>query len=243
MSRIGNARQMMTVLTFIAGIAVGGVISYGVYRIHRHTLPPPVVAPERHYVSATVVALGDSITYGYRAPKGADWPSDARRLDPGLSISNRGILGNTVNWPGCKSCDLTLVQRFQRDVLDIPGARTLVILAGVNDIAQGGNAAEIEEGLTIVTREAHAHHIRVIGCTILPYGASGIPKQANTTRVLVNAWILHKSGDDRVLDTATAMEDPEDHSWLNPVYDSGDGTHPNALGYEVLAKVIAPALK
>lgn len=119
-----------------------------------------------------------------------------------------------------------------------------MILEGVNDILQGGNANEIEQGLSKVTQEAHVHHLKVIGCTILPYGGSpGWSTKGEAIRTAVNRWILHSSGDDTVLDTAARMASPMGVMWLNPIYDSGDGIHPNAAGHEALAKMVVAALK
>src|ERR1035437_9682081 len=92
----------------------------------------PIAPPIFHFQTAEVVALGDSIRRGAGAPSGQDWPSDARRLLPDLTISNRGIDGNPVIWPACLTCDLPAVQRLSRDVLSIPGTKTLVVLDGVN---------------------------------------------------------------------------------------------------------------
>ena len=88
----------------------------------------------------TVVAFGDSITDGVRSTVGADarWPNDlARRLDaldgPTLSVADEGIGGNRV-LTGARCCGASAGARFERDALDQPGVRDIIVLEGINDI-------------------------------------------------------------------------------------------------------------
>ncbi len=82
-------------------------------------------------VKGTVVALGDSITDGAYSTVNADkrWPNDlARRLNARegvtLSVADEGISGNQV-LQDIACCGVGALNRFDRDVVDRAGARTL----------------------------------------------------------------------------------------------------------------------
>lgn len=99
-----------------------------------------VLAPEREL--GTVVALGDSITDGVGSTLGAhaSWPNDlARRLDalqgPSLAVIDEGIAGNRVlhESPGY---GVDALVRFHRDVVEQAGAREVILLEGLNDLAR-----------------------------------------------------------------------------------------------------------
>ena len=99
-----------------------------------------VLAPEREL--GTVVALGDSITDGVGSTLGAhaSWPNDlARRLDalqgPSLAVIDEGIAGNRVlhESPGY---GVDALARFHRDVVEQAGAREVILLEGLNDLAR-----------------------------------------------------------------------------------------------------------
>ena len=99
-----------------------------------------VLAPEREL--GTVVALGDSITDGVGSTLGAhaNWPNDlARRLDPlqgpSLAVIDEGIAGNRVlhESPGY---GVDALARFHRDVVEHAGAREVILLEGLNDLAR-----------------------------------------------------------------------------------------------------------
>ena len=104
------------------------------------------LAPDRVSVLAaravhgTVVALGDSLTDGFRSGLDANarWPNDlARRLHrhigPTLSVVDAGIAGNRV-LSGSPCYGAGALARIRRDALGQPGAREVILLEGINDI-------------------------------------------------------------------------------------------------------------
>jgi lysophospholipase L1-like esterase len=210
------------------------------------------------HTRGTVVAFGDSITNGHNSTVGASkrYPDAlAERLAAAripLAVANAGITGNLllsqVPCFGEKG-----IARFQRDALDQPGVRTIILLEGANDIwdSQGIPACgttpvvtvrQIIGGYQALIRAAHARGIRVIGATILPFKASyESPAQfakAEAVREAVNKWILTSGQYDAVEDFARAVADPADPQRLNPAYDSGDSLHPNDAGYQAIAAAI-----
>jgi lysophospholipase L1-like esterase len=224
-----------------------------------------VEAPAR---AAAIVTFGDSITDGAGVQPNTDrrWPDVlARRLqaDPAtrhLAVLNHGIGGNRMLLDGAGPNALA---RFERDVLAQPGVRFLIILEGVNDLGTSTRDAPIDadahralvRNITAayaqMVQRARARGIKVIGATIIPYGASGFyhPDAANEAdRQGINAWIRAPGHFDAVVDFDAVLRDPAEPRRMRPALDSGDGLHPSLAGYEAMANSIplslfaAPAL-
>jgi hypothetical protein len=87
--------------------------------------------------AGAVVVLGDSISDGIGSTVDANqrWPDLlADKLDHGShpwGVVNMGISGNQVLSDGAGQSALA---RFDRDVLAVPGVRTVIIFEGVNDL-------------------------------------------------------------------------------------------------------------
>ncbi|WP_308297198.1 MULTISPECIES: SGNH/GDSL hydrolase family protein [unclassified Streptomyces] len=206
---------------------------------------------------ADAVALfGDSITDGFGSTPGANrrW-SDALAERTGRPVLNAGIGGNLLlndsAWYGEKG-----VHRLRRDVLDQPGVDTLVVLLGLNDIgfsetdeqptyqpAPVVEAAELIAGHRELIRQGRAAGLRVIGCTLLPFGGSDHwGEHAAKVSHELNEWIRCSGEYDAVVDLNRALADPVDPDRLRPSYDFGDHLHPNDAGYEVMAQALSMAL-
>jgi lysophospholipase L1-like esterase len=212
-----------------------------------------------------VVAIGDSITDGVNSDIGANarWPNDlARRLDavggPTLAVADEGIGGNRV-LTGSPLYGASAEARFERDVLDQPGVRDVILLEGINDIGfsagprpvtrglarqgTGVSAAEIIAGYRRLIAAAHARGLRIFGATLLPFRGAGYYSAAGeATREAVNHWIRTSGAFDGVIDFDKVMRDPADPLRLNPSYDSGDHLHPNDAGYQAMANAINLAM-
>jgi lysophospholipase L1-like esterase len=78
---------------------------------------------------------------------------------------------------------------------------------------------------------------RVFGTTILP--AAYMPAQVAEWQK-VNTWMREEWSRwfDGMFDFAAALEHPEGGGKLNLSYNSGDGTHPNDLGYQRIADAV-----
>ena len=204
---------------------------------------------------AAVVALGNSITDGRGSgtDKQNRWPDElARRLqnDPStrqVAVLNAGIGGNCV----LRDClGPSALARLDRDVLQAPGARWLIVLEGVNDIGQAKDAAQadsVARGLIMAYRQiaerAHARGLVVFGATILPFGGSFYDTPfREAARVTVNQWIRTGGTFDAVIDLDRAMRDPSQSDRLAAVGDGGDHLHPNEVGYRMMAAAVDLAL-
>jgi lysophospholipase L1-like esterase len=196
-----------------------------------------------------VVVLGDSITDGRGSTTDGNnrWPDDfAARLQTnsataGVAVLNMGIGGNGI----FGGLGPSAVKRFDRDVLEQGGVRSLIIFEGVNDIggAHGDRETTIATNLIAAYRQfiaqAHARNLRVYGATITPFGGSFYDSPAHeTARQAVNDWIRTNNLCDAVIDFDSAVRDPAAPAKLLPAYDTGDHLHLNPAGYHAMADAI-----
>ncbi len=214
-----------------------------------------VTAPQG---AAAIVVLGDSITDGHATTtNGNDRWTDvlAERLQGSpatkmLGVLNQGIGGNHLL---TDSLGPNALARFDRDVVAQAGVKYLIVLEGVNDLgglARQGSATP-EQHAALVERiissyqqivyRAHAHGIRVLGATILPYAGSGYYHPApsdEADRQAVNQWIRGPGHFDAVVDFDKKMLDPSQPDRMLPAYDSGDHLHPGPGGYRVMGDAV-----
>ncbi|MET7480607.1 SGNH/GDSL hydrolase family protein [Streptomyces sp. NPDC005648] len=197
----------------------------------------------------TVVAFGDSITDGTTSTQGANhrWTdilSDRLRSAvasgwnvPRYSVVNEGISGNRIlaNGLGRPADNQAGLVRFSRDALSHPNVKVIVIALGVNDILRDPHRADpdrILTGLRTMVGQAHAHGVKVVGATLMPFqGHSGYTAASEAVRRRVNAEIRSGRVYDAVVDFDKALRDPYNPRRLRSDYDCGDHLHPSDRGY------------
>jgi lysophospholipase L1-like esterase len=208
--------------------------------------------------SSAVVALGDSITDGHGATTNGNdrWTDDlASRLQRSaptnrIAVLNQGIGGNHLLTDGLGPNALA---RFDRDVLAQSGVRYLIVLEGINDLGMLTRTTMASEGQhedlvrrmigaynQIIVR-AHAHGIKVIGGTLLPFMGTDFyhPTVSNESdRKILNAWIRAPGHFDAAIDFDAITADPALPDRLRTDYDSGDHLHPSPRGYRAMADAI-----
>jgi lysophospholipase L1-like esterase len=192
-----------------------------------------------------IVAFGDSITDGYQSTVGANrrWPDVlAERLKGRAAVVNDGISGNRVLSDGAiPTFGESALTRFDRDVLALPGATHLVVLEGINDLGGRPNptAEQLIAGYRQLIARAHAHGLKVILATLIPYGgANYFRPEGEAERRKVNAWIRKGRGFDGVIDFDAAIRDPARPERMQAALQSGDWLHPNDAGYRKMADSI-----
>ncbi len=200
-----------------------------------------------------IVALGDSITDGYKSTAEANkrWPNRlAARLaeqkgGSKVAVLNAGITGNRLLHDENGSNALA---RLDRDVLVQSGARYLIVLLGINDIGFPGavTADEIIAAHRQIIDRGHAMGLKVYGGTLTPFQAY-LPALYYTDvgeeqRQAVNKWIRTSKVYDAVIDFDKAIRDPSNPARILPAYDSGDNLHPNDAGYKAMADTISLSL-
>ena len=161
----------------------------------------------------------------------------------GIGVVNAGISGNRVL--GDNNSGLA---RLSRDVLAVPGVRWMTLLEGINDITNAtrtGTAGTTFTADTLIAAYrqmieiAHGHGVKVIGCTLTPYGGSNVyTEQGEAIRQAVNRWIRTGGAFDAVFDFDQATRDPQDASRFRTGADSPDMLHPANPGYAFMAESI-----
>lgn len=190
-----------------------------------------------------IVALGDSTTAGtpgFRSPIEAPpaGSGDPRsqyawwlgRARPGWEVLNRGVDGERSD---------QIAARFERDVV-AAAPHAAIIIAGVNDIYQGREAAAVVRELRRLYDACARQRIHVVAGTIVPYNTA-TPEQ-NARMREVNEWIrscAEREPHMAFADTRAAVAAPGDPDRL---FESSDELHPSVEGYRRMAEALLPAL-
>lgn len=204
-------------------------------------------------VVGTLIALGDSITDGYLSTKNNNqrYPDFlaqrlASRKGQTLSVVNAGIIGNELLTVRPQlQFGYPVPARLARDVLTQPGARAVILLAGINDIGdRSAKAADLIPVYQQIIQAARAAGLKIYGGTLVPFaGSTGTYKgdygtaKGEQERQKLNTWIRTSNAFDGVIDFDKALRDPADPSRLLPAYDA-DKLHPNDAGYQAMANAV-----
>lgn len=182
---------------------------------------PPLKPGERR-----VVFMGDSITDG--------WGRQVGEFFPGKGYINRGISGQTTP---------QMLVRFRADVIALKPA-VVVILAGTNDIAGNTGPSSlqmIEDNLTSMAELARANGIHVVIANLLPISNYNDPTSSQRRPPAdikaLNEWIRDYTARQHFgyVDYFSATVDKTGQLRAEL---SGDGLHPNAAGYKVMAPLV-----
>ena len=206
--------------------------------------------------ASAIVAFGDSITDGARSTPDTNnaWPAllaarlNANKATANIGVVNEGIGGNRLLTDAAGLAGVSALARLDRDVLSHPGVKWLMILEGINDIGTLGAATPPATPVTAesliwalqqVIDRAHAHGIKVVGCTLTPYEGAGYSREnGEVIRDAVNRWIRTSGAFDAVVDFEAATRDPNNPKRFRAEFDPGDHLHPNDAGYKAMADAI-----
>jgi len=162
---------------------------------------------------SNIIAFGDSLTAGYGANPGEDYPSDLTKL-LGLEVINAGVSGDTTD---------SALARIDADVLQ-RSPRIVIVGLGGNDFLRGSTPASTEANLrTIIKR------IQASGAMVVLLGFNFPSLGANW-----GAMYKRVASDEGCL----LIPDLLDGIIGDPALKS-DEIHPNAKGYAVMAERVA----
>ena len=180
--------------------------------------------------SPKAVLFGDSITQ--------NWASFDPEWFKEHNFVGRGISGQTT---------AEMLVRFRADVIDLH-PKYVVILAGINDIAQNNGYISVENvfgNIVSMVELAKAAKIKPVLCTVLPAGEIGWRPLLGDPRPQIaklNAMIKEYAKSSRIplVDYHSSMRDDADA--LDPKYQK-DAVHPSLPGYKVMESLVLPVLK
>lgn len=178
--------------------------------------------------STNVVFMGDSIT--------EFWKVNDPHFFSSNNFINRGISGQTTP---------QMLLRFRQDVLNLKPS-TVVILAGINDIAENTGPITIEQimgNIISMVELSKANKINVILCSVLPANKfNWNPKLQPADKVIeLNQMIAAYAYMNKIayVDYYATMVD--EHKGLQKQYGE-DGVHPNKDGYKVMEELLLKSI-
>ncbi len=172
----------------------------------------------------TAVFMGNSITEG--------WLQKGLQFFDNPAYINRGIGGQTTP---------QMLVRFRPDVIDL-NPKAVVILAGINDIAGNTGPMNLEStfnNIKSMAELAHANHIKVVICSLLPaYDFPWNPGLAPAEKVvklnaMLKAYCLENGFE--YVDYFSALAD--DRNGLPKEY-SEDEVHPTVEAYKIMEVLV-----
>jgi acyl-CoA thioesterase-1 len=164
-----------------------------------------------------LICFGDSLTYGTGASEGQDYPS---RLSEMLSkpVINAGVPGDTTS---------TAMRRLDQDVLS-HAPRIVFITLGGNDLKNGVSKKVAFENLKVIVEKIQAEGaLVVLGGINIPFWGKGFGEAYENLAEETGSILI-----------------PNIYKGImgNPKLMS-DRIHPNAKGYEIMAKFFYDAVK
>ena len=212
--------------------------------------------------AAAIAVFGDSRVDGHGSTANTNrrWPDALakRLLQQGrpLGVLNAGIIGNRILHdapPAAVELGVNGLARFDRDALDQPGVKYVIVLEGIVDIglpgtqfaptSEGVSVDDLIAGMKQLAERAHERGMKVFAATQTPFsGATLIPgmfsAEKEERRKALNQWIRSSRAFDAVIDFDKVVLDPANPEKIRPAFDSGDHIHPNDPGYEAMANSV-----
>ena len=166
----------------------------------------------------TILAFGDSLTYGYNAKPNESYPTILSHLS-GMKVINAGI-------PAESSGDG--LRRLPK-LLEDNNIKLMILFFGGNDIMQGVSMSELKTNLKTMIKRAKQKQIQVLLISVPNLSLFGLSALDLYDEVAKEEDIPLLSGM-----LAEILEQPSLKS---------DQIHPNALGYKLMAEKIYEKLK
>jgi lysophospholipase L1-like esterase len=176
-----------------------------------------------------IILMGNSIT--------ESWVTIDSAFFKGKSYINRGISGETTS---------QMLIRFRSDVIELH-PKAVVLLAGINDIAENNGPISIEHifgNIQSMIELAQVNQIEVILCSVLPAAQFPWRKHLKPAEKIIQLnELLEKYAaqhDVIYLDYYSVMVN--DSKGLKQEF-TYDGVHPNLKGYQVMEPLLEETLQ
>ena len=166
----------------------------------------------------TILAFGDSLTYGYNAKPNESYPTILSHLS-GIKVINAGV-------PAESSGDG--LRRLPK-LLEDKNIKLMILFFGGNDIMQGVSMSELKTNLKTIIKRAKQKQIQVLLISVPNLSLFGLSALNLYDEVAKEENVPLLSGM-----LAEILEQPSLKS---------DQIHPNALGYKLMAEKIYEKLK
>jgi acyl-CoA thioesterase-1 len=206
--------------------------------------------PDADKPVATVVCIGDSLTYGFGLNREDAYPQqlevllNTTRPERRWAVINAGISGDTTRG---------MLARFATDVVT-KSPQFVVILGGTNDLGYGYDLSSLNASYTLdapggmkdnvlaMIAAARANGVMPIVATVLPNGGIEAP-QYDIERAAMVSWLSWERALSGVpvADFYALFEDPARQWYPIPAY-TRDNLHPSAIGAGVMAAAVAAVL-
>lgn len=197
---------------WIVVILAIALVACGKSQIEHETIP----------AGATVVAFGDSVTYGYRVDKQQNYPNRLATMT-GWNVVNAGVSGERAD--RAKNRIGSVLSQYQ--------PKLVIIEIGGNDFLQRRNENAVKEDIRAIiqaVKAADAIPVLVAVPALSPVALMGMPMDSS---------IYSELGDEEqvvVIQSVFSNVLRNDNLRI-------DHIHPNAQGYEQLAAGIAEQLR
>ena len=179
-----------------------------------------------------IVFMGNSITQM--------WSQNSFFFKSNPSFINKGISGQTTP---------QMLKRFNNDVIK-GNANTVIILAGINDIAQNTGPIKVEDianNIFKMAEMAQKNNIDVIICSVLPANKILWNKLIKPTyKVIKLNMLLKQFCKNKNIEYVDYYSEMVDWSGglKTPLYTSKwDLVHPNQKGYEKMEEILMKKIK
>ena len=166
----------------------------------------------------TLVALGDSLTFGFPYLPDQSWVAAIARLMPG--VVNKGRCGDTT-------ADMLL--RFDRDVAHLR-PQFVIICGGANDFLQEAPLREVADNIAVMLQRAAAGGMLPLAALPAPCNWQQVEKRLAPLRY----WLREHVPPARLIDFYTPLRHPVADGYAPGL--TTDGVHPSLPGYAAMAQ-------
>ncbi|WP_316740131.1 hypothetical protein [Streptomyces sp. MK7] len=213
----------------------------------------------------TVSVLGDGLintrttgtTAGFTTPRFNQWLSYRLRTNtdgtPVYGIVASAIENNYLGTDqGAGAGGRAVLTRLDRDVLSVPGLRTVVVAQGLEDIVAGHDKVDTESALGLLSNQLRAWGVKVVFTTLTPCdGYSPCTAAVDQNRIDTNTWITDQTDFTTptvsYVDAESTVAVPDPASTTDPPalmldnaaapedFDSGDHVNLTSDGYSAIS--------